>query len=301
LAPQETQRLLATGGVLAKPHDGQMTFFLDGAAMGVLPKVLSFALKVRARETPRFRRTFSLSSRPAGNLALGPLSNGSKALSKNPRTMSQDSSSTAGRIAPDDDLGELPAPRHPFRRLTFATMVGTALFALLLIFALRREVVYSLKTGAPIDLGELTQLTPSAGLSNSWVRGEASLQTDGAVRYKRPLDRDTYRLVRVEGNSRLWVQVRVPFDPSDPEGAHFVPPTSFVGRMIPAERAGLRHSALAAALAESGRGKFAEGAWLLIDGESPASTRWTLGLVVLFVLFALFNVAGVIRLARPAR
>jgi hypothetical protein len=200
-----------------------------------------------------------------------------------------------------DDLGELPAPRHPFRRLTFATMVGTALFALLLIFALSREVAYSLRTGAPMDVGELGHLTPGIELSNTWVRGEAALETDGGVRYKRPLDRDTYRLVRVENNPRLWVQVRVPYDPSDPEGARFVPPTSFVGRMIPVERAGLRHSALATALAESGRGKFAEDAWLLIDGESPASTRWTLGLVVLFVLFAIFNVAGVIRLARPAR
>jgi hypothetical protein len=215
--------------------------------------------------------------------------------------MSQDSPSAADALPADDDLGELPAPRHPFRRLTFATMGATALLALLLIFALSREVAYSLRTAPPTDLGELSLLTPGAELSNSWVRGEASLQTDGGIRYKRPLDRDTYRLVRVDGNPRLWVQVMVPFDPSDPEGTRFVPPTSFVGRMIPVERAGLRHSALSSALAESGRGKFAEDAWLLIDGESPASTRWTLGLVVLFVLFALFNVAGVIRLARPAR
>ena len=63
--------------------------------------------------------------------------------------MSQDSSPTAEALPADDDLGELPAPRHPFRRLTFATMVATALLALLLIFALSREVAYSLRTAAP--------------------------------------------------------------------------------------------------------------------------------------------------------
>jgi hypothetical protein len=207
----------------------------------------------------------------------------------------------AGVIPAGDDLGELPAPRHPFRKLTFATMAVTAALALLLIFALRREVTYSLHPGPPTDVGELARLAPRGELSNAWVRGEASLETEGAVRYQRPLDPDTYRLVKVSGNPLLWVQIRVPFDANDPEGAHFVPPTSFVGRLIPASRAGLRHSALSTALADSGRGRFAEDAWLLIDGESPASTRWTLGLVVLFGLFAAFNVAGVIRLARPAR
>lgn len=217
--------------------------------------------------------------------------------------MSQQSQSPelAAVVPPADDLVELPAPRHPFRRLTFATMVTTACLALVLIFALRREVVYSLRSGHPQDVGELSRLSPHAGLSNTWVRGEGALETEGAVRYKRPLDRDTYRLVRVVGNPSLWVQVRVPFDEKDPDGLRYVPPTSFVGRLIPATGAGLRHSALASALEDSGRGSFSENAWLLIDGESPASTRWTLGLVALFLAFAAFNVAGVIRLARPAR
>ena len=43
------------------------------------------------------------------------------------------------------------------------------------------------------------------------------------------------------------------------------------------------------------------GACLLIDGESPAGTRWVLGLAVLLLGFAAFNLVGLIRLARPVR
>jgi hypothetical protein len=42
-------------------------------------------------------------------------------------------------------------------------------------------------------------------------------------------------------------------------------------------------------------------AWLLIDGETPSGTRWVLGVAVLLLGFAAFNVAGIVRLARPVR
>ena len=54
------------------------------------------------------------------------------------------------------------------------------------------------------------------------MHGNGTLRADGAVRYARPLEDDTYRLAQVEGNDKLWVQVSVPDDPADPEGAHFV-------------------------------------------------------------------------------
>jgi hypothetical protein len=38
----------------------------------------------------------------------------------------------------------------------------------------------------------------------------------------------------------------------------------------------------------------------LLDGEAPATTRWTLGVGMLLVGFAVFNAVGLLRLLRPA-
>jgi hypothetical protein len=40
------------------------------------------------------------------------------------------------------------------------------------------------------------------------------------------------------------------------------------------------------------------GAWLLVDGESPAQARWAVALVVLFAGFAAWNALAIARLAR---
>ena len=65
--------------------------------------------------------------------------------------------------------------------------------------------------------------------------------------------------------------------------------------------AGLRHSSLAASVAEVGGIEPPADAWVLVDGEAPASTRWALGLVALFVGFAAFNLYGLFRLLRPVK
>jgi hypothetical protein len=159
-------------------------------------------------------------------------------------------------------------------------------------FALRHEARYALGASAPTALGDLGQFDPARARSNTWVQGEASLASEAAVRYERPLESDSYRLARINGNDRLWVQVRVP---SGLEGPHFVPPNSFVGRLIPIAEAGLRYRGLR----ESAN--IPSDAWLLIDGEAPRTTRWALGLVALFAAFALFNVYGLVRLLRPIK
>jgi hypothetical protein len=94
--------------------------------------------------------------------------------------------------------------------------------------------------------------------------------------------------------------VRVPHDDDDPDHKRFVPPTSFVGRLVPAAHGGVRLSMLDDAIADAGRPPLPGDAWLLIDGEAPATTRWTLGLGVLLVVFAAFNLIGLRRLLRPA-
>ncbi|MEB2312506.1 MAG: hypothetical protein OZ921_09155 [Sorangiineae bacterium] len=197
----------------------------------------------------------------------------------------------------DPDLEALPEPRRPGRTLTLLVMAVTATLALLLAYALRGEAAYALERGAPLELGELDGFTPRAELANRWVRGEAPLGSNGALRYGRPLDGDTFRLAPVGGNDRLWVEVRVPAELDDPR---FVPPSSFVGRLVPFRSSGLGHAGLPDAVAEAASpARVPADAWVLIDDQSPRGTRWALGLVALLLGFAGFNLWGLYQLTRP--
>jgi hypothetical protein len=202
--------------------------------------------------------------------------------------------------APDADLEALPPPRRPWRKLTLVVMSATLLGSLALLFALRGELSFSLAAKAPRSVGELSAFKPEPRDENSWVQGEGELEVKGAIAYRRPLESDSYRLSRVGGTNKLWVQVRVPRDDDDPDHKRFVPPTSFVGRLVPAAHGGVRLSQLGDAIAEAGRPALPADAWLLIDGEAPATTRWTLGLAGLLLGFAAFNLFGLQRLLRPA-
>jgi len=200
----------------------------------------------------------------------------------------------------DADLEALPAPRRPWRKLTLVVMSGTLLGSVLLALALRGELSFSVSGKPPHGIGELSRFTPQPRDENTWVQGEGELEVQGAIAYRRPLETDSYRLSRVSGTQKLWVQVRVPRDDDDPDHKRFVPPTSFVGRLVPASQGGVRLSQLRGAIAEAGRPPLPSDAWLLIDGEGPASTRWTLGVAALLFGFAAFNLFGLRRLLRPA-
>lgn len=200
--------------------------------------------------------------------------------------------------AADAELLSLPRPRRPFRRLTLVVMGITAAFSAWLAFGLRGDFIYSLGSGAPRDLGELERVPTQELPKNAWVRGQATLSTLNVVRFYRPLDGDPHRLARVEGNPKLWVELRVP---RDADGDRFVAPGSFVGRLVPISEAGLRYGALASAVTEAGQPALPAGSHLLLDGESPTSTRWVIGLMLLLMGFMAFNVTGIVRLARPIR
>lgn len=200
----------------------------------------------------------------------------------------------------DADLEALPAPRRPWRKLTLVVMSATLLGSLALGAALWGELSFSLSGQPPHGVGELSRFKPQARDANTWVQGEGELEVQGAIAYRRPLESDSYRLSRVSGTQQLWVQVRVPSDDDDPDHKRFVPPTSFVGRLVPASQGGVRLSQLGSAIAEAGRPPLPSNAWLLIDGEGPATTRWTLGLGGLLLGFAAFNLVGLRRLLRPA-
>jgi len=201
---------------------------------------------------------------------------------------------------PDAELEALPPPRRPWRKLTLTVMSIALISSIALLASLRGELAFSFGGGTPRGIGELSAFKPGASDANTWVRGEGALEIGGAIAYRRPLESDSYRLSRVSGSPALWVQVRVPRDDDDPDHKRFVPPSSFVGRLVPVGRGGVRLSQLGSAIAEAGRPALPDSAWLLIDGEAPATTRWTLGVAMLLVGFAVFNLFGLLRLLRPA-
>ncbi len=197
----------------------------------------------------------------------------------------------------DPELEALPEPRRPWRRMTLGTMALTALLSLGVVLQLAPLVTYAARGGSPVELGPLTGVQPGQKAAGTWVHATGVLASRG-LEYQRPLDPDRYRLVPVEGNPRLWVELRIP---KEIEPEHYVAPNSFVGRLTPLARAGIRHGALPDAITEA-TGKPPPGdSWLLVDGESPATTRWAAALSALLLLFAAFNLWGLVHLLRPAR
>ncbi len=198
---------------------------------------------------------------------------------------------------PDPELQALPEPRRPWRRATLLTLAATLLSSAFLAIALFPEASYALVSGQPTELSELSKFEPEARHANTWVHGKAALGTPPSG-YRRPLDPDRFRLAPVEGNPKLWIELR------QPEGSlteHFVPPSSFVGRLLPLSDPGLRYGGLAAALSRSGQKPPPPDAWLLVDGESPDSDRWAFGVIVLLLGFCAFSAWGMFRLLSPVR
>lgn len=196
----------------------------------------------------------------------------------------------------DPDLAALPTPRRGLKRLTLAVMGVTLVASLGLAASLWGDARYALGSGPPRDLGDLGAPGASAALASGWIRAEGLLASAPAIRYARPLvESDTFRLAPIAGNDQVWVEIRVP---ADLEGPRFVPPTSFVGRLVPFADAGLRHRGLRAAMRETTSTSIPGHAWLLVDGEGPPDSRWALGVVALLVAIAGFNGWGLLRLSR---
>jgi hypothetical protein len=196
----------------------------------------------------------------------------------------------------DSELAELPPPRRPWRRTTLAVLALGAVGSVALALSVLPDVSYSLRGGDPVGLGELGAKGLDRELANRWVQGQGQLSVTNAIRYKRPLERDSYRLAALKGNPRIWVQVRVP---EHEEGPRFVPPASFVGRLVPVSDLGLRQRGLRDAVGEAGLEPPNDDAWLLLDGESPQGMRWVIGLLVLLLAFTVFSVVGLLKLGRP--
>lgn len=209
-----------------------------------------------------------------------------------------DPSNTGPNDGPDPELVELPPPRRPFRKLTLACLALTLVGSLCLIASIRGDIAYALHRGKIEDRGNLEALRPGPELANEWIRGEGELSAIGGIRYERPLESDSFRLAPLANNPNLWIQIRVP---SGYENEHFVAPTVFAGRLVPFSALGLRYGALHEAPVGAGwqADHLPKNAWLLVDGETPTSNRWLLGLVALCAAFAGFAAWALASLLRP--
>jgi hypothetical protein len=197
----------------------------------------------------------------------------------------------------DPELLALPDPPRRERTLTTAILVLAAAGALAMTFALRRDVAYACSSGTPEYVGDLGSAAPAALAlhENRLVRADALLGAAGGIRYERPFVSDSFRALPVAGRTDIWVDVRVL---AGQENGRWEPPRSVSGRLVRFGAAGPRHRGMARAIADATHERVPDPAWLLVDGEDPASARWVLVLVTAFLGFAAWNLVAAVRIVR---
>jgi hypothetical protein len=203
-----------------------------------------------------------------------------------------------GKEEVDPELLELPDPPRGERRSTLLVMAIAAVASAAMAFSLTPDAAYALGSSSSTDLGDLTQVSASGFVSNSLVEGKGQLAGVGQLRYERPFESDSYRIAPVAGRTDVWVELRVP---AGAESNRFVPKSEFSGRLVRFSQAGLRHRGLRSAIEDRTGQKVPDNAFLVVDGQAPDNSRAFAMLRVMFVAFALWNVAAIGRLVRKVR
>ncbi len=198
----------------------------------------------------------------------------------------------------DPELLQLPDPPKRERSLTVGLLVCTALAAVAMVLALRRDAAYAFAPASARDIGDLTSADPAGFVDNEYVRAQAMLGSARAIRYERPLISDSFRLMPVAGRDNVWVEVRVP---PRGENIRWVPPSQVSGRLVRFDAAGPRHRGLADAVKDATGAEIPHGAWLLVDGAAPSDARWAVLLVALFAGFAAWNAFATAKLLRRVK
>ena len=201
--------------------------------------------------------------------------------------------------ATDDELASFPKPPRRMRTVSLVLMSVAGLAAISMALLLFSDVRYALSAEVPVDVGNLATLSPSAELRNAFVQGEGRLKVDGALHYERLLEPDSFLLAPIAGNDRLWVEMRAPTPPSTATPG--TPLANFVGRLVPVQERGFRSGGTAHAANGANVTPVPSTAWVLLDGITPQSLRWTVPLLILFVAFAAFCSFNIVRIVRPVR
>lgn len=206
-----------------------------------------------------------------------------------------DPTTTYGEEQVDPELIDLPDPPKRERSLTVAMLLFTALASIAMIFALRRDAAYAFSVRDATDIGDLGAAAPEVFAENRYVRATAMLGAARAIRYERPLQPGSFRLMPVAGRPNVWAEIRVA---DRAENARWVPPSELTGRLIRFDAAGPRHRGLADAVREATGQAVPQGSWLLVQGDAPMDARWAVLLVMMFAGFAIWNLAVTAKLLR---
>ena len=195
----------------------------------------------------------------------------------------------------DPELLDLPNPPKRERTLTVGLLLFTALASLAMIVTLRRDAAYAFSVRDAADIGDLGTAPAEAFSDNRYVRGTAMLGAARAIRYERPLQSGSFRLMPVAGRPNVWAEVRVR---DRAENARWVPPSDLTGRLVRFDSAGPRHRCLVDAVHDATGQGVPRGSWLLVSGDAPTEARWAVLLVMMFAGFALWNLAVSAKLLR---
>jgi hypothetical protein len=198
----------------------------------------------------------------------------------------------------DPELLELPDPPRRERSVTLLTLVVTAVASLSMAIALRNDAKYAFAEPIPDELGELAKAPPATFAENHHVHGRAVLGGANALRFERPFQSDTFRVSPVAGHNNIWAEVRVP---AGAESGRYIPPTEFTGRLVRFDAAGPKERGIARAIEDATGQAVPQGAWLIVDGESPQSSKWAVALLALFSAFAIWNVLSAVKLVRKVK
>jgi hypothetical protein len=182
--------------------------------------------------------------------------------------------------------------------MTLGLLVASAVASTAMVWGLSLDAVYAFSPPAAAELGDLRSVRPDALSANTYAHGEGMLGAGGAIRFERSLENDSFRVAPVAGRNDVWVELRVPAG-VDPE--RYVPPSSFTGRLVRFASAGLRHRGLAQSVTALTGQRVPDGAWLLVDGETPPVARWAVVLAILFATFAAWNAVAIVRLVRRVK
>ena len=209
-----------------------------------------------------------------------------------------------GEESVDPDLLALPAPPRRSRALALGLLAATGLFAAVLALGLASDVQYAFAGVQPTEVGNLAELRAREVQNNRFVTAAAKLDMSRVLRYGRTTESDMFELAPILGNDHWWVEMRVP-PPADASGIPTVvptrePPQTFVGRLVPMQSAVFRYRGLGRS-SEARPTPISPEAWVLIDGATPTSYRWTVALALLLLLFAGYSLTTIVRLARPMR
>lgn len=198
----------------------------------------------------------------------------------------------------DPELLDLPNPPKRERSLTVGMLLFTAFASLAMIFALRRDAAYAFSVRDASEVGDLGTVSGEVFAENEYVHGTAMLGAAHAIRYERPLQSGSYRLMPVAGRPNVWAEVRVP---AGAENVRWVPPNAVSGRLVHFDSAGPRHRGLADAVKDATGHDVPKDAWLLVDGDAPTDARYAVLLCMMFAAFAAWNLMVTAKLLRKVK